>query len=279
MFAQVMGVLNVTPDSFSDGGDHILVDAAVRRGQAMLAEGASVIDVGGESTRPGAAPVDPSAQRDRVVPVIQALAPFVEAANARISIDTRDEFVARAACAAGATLINDISSSLEGVAADLGVGWLAMHMQGDPTTMQASPTYHDVVAEVLSFLLDAAKRGSAAGVQEIWIDPGIGFGKTEAHNWSLLANLDRFVDTGIPVCVGTSRKGFLGTVLSRSDGTEATPPPDDRLEASMTTATWAATMGAQMIRVHDVRATAQAVIVAGASRPDAVVALDRAEVS
>ncbi len=271
MNAQVMGVLNVTPDSFSDGGAWIAVDDALDHGRAMLADGAAVIDVGGESTRPGATPISVEEELERVIPVIEGLVSPVTAAGARISIDTRRVVVADAAVAAGATIVNDISASLHDVAAHHGVGWIAMHMRGEPATMQDDPRYDDVVGEVLDALVAAAERGRSAGVGEIWIDPGIGFGKTHAHNWSLLAALDRFVATGFPVAVGTSRKGFLGAVIGASDGADGPTPPDDRLEGTMTTAVWAATMGAAMIRVHDVRAAVHAVTVTGPPRPAAVV--------
>jgi dihydropteroate synthase len=260
----VMGVLNVTPDSFSDGGRWLDAGDAVRRGRQLLSEGARIIDVGGESTRPGADPVPAEVEIDRVVPVIAGLVDDVTAAGARLSIDTRHAAVARAAVAAGATIVNDVSASLHEVAAECGAGWVAMHMQGTPGTMQDSPTYDDVVDEVLASLVDRAGAARAAGVTECWIDPGIGFGKTFAHNWALLAHLDRFVATGIPVAVGTSRKGFLGAVCAEADaddggdGALAPTPPDDRLEGSVTTALWAATMGAAMIRVHDVDATVTA---------------------
>lgn len=268
-----MGVLNVTPDSFSDGGRWVSTDAAVAHGRAMLAAGAAVIDVGGESTRPGAAPVSVDDELDRVVPVIEALTPAVRAAGARVSIDTRHREVATRALAAGATIVNDVSASLHEVAAEHGAGWVAMHMRGEPPTMQDAPRYDDVVGEVLDRLVEAAAAGRAAGVDEIWIDPGIGFGKTAEHNWALLGALDRLVATGVPVAVGTSRKGFLGAVLGAADGADGPTPPDDRLAGSMTTAVWAATMGVAMIRVHDVRATVRAVEVAGPARPESVVSL------
>lgn len=264
MYPLVMGVLNVTPDSFSDGGRWLDTDRAVAHGRAMLAEGAAVIDVGGESTRPGATPVSVDEECARVVPVIDALAADVHAAEARLSIDTRHADVAHAALAAGATILNDVSASLEQVAADASAGWIAMHMQGVPGTMQAAPHYDDVVTEVVDAVVTAAQRGQAAGVQEIWIDPGIGFGKTYADNWQLLAALAAFVATDFPVAVGTSRKAFLGAILGEADGADAPTPADDRLAGSLTTALWAATMGAAMIRVHDVRATVRALALLGA---------------
>ena len=250
----VMGVLNVTPDSFSDGGRWFDHDAAVAHGLALVAEGADVVDVGGESTRPGAEPVDAAEERRRVLAVVEALAPQV-----RVSIDTRHASVAEAALAAGATMLNDVSASLFEVAAAAGAGvaYVAMHMRGDPRTMQVDPRYDDVVGEVRSFLVERATAAVEAGVEEVWIDPGIGFGKTAAHNLTLLARLDDLVATGFPVAVGTSRKGFLGALL---DGA----PVDDRLEASVATATWAMWQGARMVRAHDVRATVHAArVVAG----------------
>ena len=245
-----MGVLNVTPDSFSDGGRHLDHVAAVAHGRRLLAEGADLIDVGGESTRPGAEPVPEAEELRRVVPVIEALA-----AETRVSVDTRKAAVAHAAIDAGATLVNDVSASLHEVAAERGVGWVAMHMQGEPRTMQLAPGYDDVVAEVRDALVAAAQRARDAGVTEIWIDPGIGFGKTAAHSWTLLAHLDALVATGWPVVVGTSRKGFLGAALAAADGVDEPVPTDDRLAGSVTTAVWAIAAGAGMVRVHDVSAT------------------------
>jgi dihydropteroate synthase len=248
-----MGVLNVTPDSFSDGGRYLDPAAAVDHGLALVAEGASIIDVGGESTRPGADPVADDEERRRVVQVIEALVPYV-----RVSIDTSKASVARAAIDAGATLVNDVSASLHDVAADARVGWVAMHMQGTPRSMQDDPSYTDVVTDVRDFLVERADRAREAGVDEVWIDPGIGFGKTLDHNLSLLRHLETLVDTGYPVVVGTSRKRFLGTLHGRTDGVESPTDPDDRLEGSIATATWALLHGAAMIRAHDVRATVQA---------------------
>ena len=201
----MMGILNVTPDSFSDGGLWLDRDRAVARAQVMIEEGADVVDVGGESTRPGADPVTVDEELRRVVPVIEALAGQI-----RLSVDTTKPEVAEAAVEAGASLINDVSASLWPVAARTGAGWVAMHRQGSPTTMQSDPHYDDVVAEVTGLLVDRAREARAAGVDEVWIDPGIGFGKTVDHNVRLLASLEDLVDTGYPVVVGTSRKTFLG---------------------------------------------------------------------
>lgn len=254
-----MGVVNVTPDSFSDGGHHLRTDDAVAHGRALLAAGADWLDVGGESTRPGAAPVSEGDELRRVLPVVEALA----SDGARVSIDTRKPAVARAAAGVGATLLNDVGAAQGAVAAELGIGWVAMHALGEPATMQDDPRYHDVVAEVLDHLLRVAAEAEAAGAADVWIDPGIGFGKTMAHNLTLLAHLDAFVASGRPVVVGTSRKAFLGHLLGASDGTSDPAPTDDRLEGSLATATWALTCGAAMVRVHDVRATVHAAEVIG----------------
>lgn len=265
-----MGVLNVTPDSFSDGGrwwgpsgplsGASSPAAALAHGLAMVADGADVVDVGGESTRPGADPVPVDEELRRVLPVVEALAPHV-----RVSIDTRKAVVAEAALAAGATLVNDVSASLAAVAAAAGAGWVAMHMQGEPRTMQQSPSYDDVVADVRRFLVDRATAARDAGVEEVWVDPGIGFGKTVGHNILLLRHLADLVAAGFPVVVGTSRKSFLGRLAPMPDGRPA--PPDDRVEASVATAAWALHQGAAMVRVHDVRHTvAAARLLAGGSR-------------
>lgn len=250
-----MGVLNVTPDSFSDGGLWLDAGAAVGRAATMVDDGADVIDVGGESSRPGSAPVDVDIELERVIPVIEEVSrrcPRVE-----ISIDTTKPIVAVEAARSGATILNDISGSLETVAADLGIGWVAMHALGPSATMQDDPTYEDVVAEVSQFLAEAAQRGERAGVSRIWIDPGIGFGKTTEHNLDLVANLDRFTAIA-PVLVGVSRKRTIGELHAVSDGSPSVGP-DDRLEGSVAMAVWSAHMGAGMVRVHDVRATVDAV--------------------
>jgi dihydropteroate synthase len=275
-----MGVVNVTPDSFSDGGRWYDHEAAIAHGLRLAAAGAAVIDVGGESTRPFADPVDPREEQRRVLPVVTALSP-----HCRVSIDTRNAETALAAVAAGASMINDVSASLAAVAAKVGVAWVAMHMLGDPKTMQVEPRYDDVVAEVRDFLVRRADEAVAAGVDEVWIDPGFGFGKTRAHNLSLLAHLDQLVATGYPVLVGLSRKQFLGRLLGASDGRVLAPalpgleaphddvapvPTDDRLEASLAAAVWAMAQGARMVRAHDVAATVHAAtLVAASSAPEA----------
>jgi len=251
-----MGVLNVTPDSFSDGGRYLDHDRALERGLEMVAEGADLVDVGGESSRPGAQPVSEAEERRRVVPVIDALAPHV-----RVSVDTVKPAVAEAAVAAGATLVNDISASLWPVAASNGVGWVAMHMRGTPATMQDDPRYGDVVAEVRSFVLARAHRAAEAGVGEVWVDPGIGFGKTVDQNLSLLHHLPELAAAGFPVVVGTSRKSFLGRLAARDGGRPA--PVEDRLPGSLSTSTWAMLAGAAMVRAHDVAAAVQAATLVG----------------
>ena len=254
-----MGVLNVTPDSFSDGGRYLDPEAALTHGLAMAAAGADVVDVGGESSRPGAAPVPEAEERARVVPVVEALAGHV-----RVSVDTAKAPVAEAALGAGATMVNDISASLWPLAAEAGVGYVAVHMQGTPPTMQDDPHYDDVVREVFGFLRSTADRARGAGVRELWLDPGIGFGKTEAHNLSLLRRLPELVAAGWPVLVGTSRKGFIGRLAAGGD--RASVPAERRLPGSLATAVWAMLAGAAMIRVHDVAATVQAAVLVGPTR-------------
>ena len=254
-----MGIVNVTPDSFSDGGKFLEPASAIAHGLQLIEEGASVLDIGGESTRPGAAPVSIDTELSRVLPVVEGLS-----GQCRISIDTRHAEVARAAVAAGATLINDVSASLWPLAAELGVGWIAMHMQGEPGTMQVDPHYDDVVSEVCEFLRERATAASEAGVKEIWVDPGFGFGKTDAHNMALLAHLDRIVELGWPVLVGTSKKSMLGRLLAASDGSADIVPADDRLAGSIATEVWAMHAGASMIRAHDVRSAVQAAKVVAA---------------
>jgi dihydropteroate synthase len=244
-----MGVLNVTPDSFSDGGRFLDHRAAIAHGLSMAAEGADLLDVGGESSRPGAVYVDERTELDRVLPVIQELA---AATDVPISIDTRKAAVARAAVEAGALVVNDVSAGrddpdLLGVAADAKAAVVLMHMLGTPRTMQDNPTYTDVVAEVEAFLADRARAAEAAGVphDRLVVDPGIGFGKRDEHNYALLADLARFTELGHPVMVGTSRKGFIGRALGL--------PMHERLEGTAATVVWAVERGARIVRVHDVR--------------------------
>ncbi len=246
-----MGIVNVTPDSFYDGARFLTPEAAVTRGLELFDEGAAVVDVGGESTRPGARPVPLDEELARVVDVVAGLAP-----RGRVSIDTTKPEVARAAAAAGAGIINDVSASLHEVAAELDMIWIAVHCQGTPATMQRDPHYADVVVEVGDFLAAASERGLAAGVPEVWVDPGIGFGKTTTHNLELLANLSRIVARGQPVVVGASRKRFIGELHARSDGLKVPEVPvDDRLEGSLATAAWSLAQGASVVRAHDVAAS------------------------
>jgi len=254
----VMGILNVTPDSFSDGGRFFDHDAAVAHGLEMFADGAAVVDVGGESSRPGADPVAEAEELARVLPVIEAL---VAAGKGRVSIDTVKPAVAEAAISAGVTLVNDISATLLDVVASCGrsdVGWVAMHMRGVPATMQVAPSYDEVVGEVADFLAAKATAAMEAGIHEVWVDPGIGFGKSEAHNLLLLRHLGRLTGLGFPVLVGTSRKRFVGALLARSDNSaESVVAVDDRGAGTIGTEVWAMALGARMIRTHDVPAAVQ----------------------
>jgi dihydropteroate synthase len=251
----VMGVLNVTPDSFSDGGLWLDPSAAIAHARQMIAEGADIVDVGGESTRPGARPVAEREELRRVLPVIEVLAGEVT-----VSIDTRKAGVARAAIAAGATIINDISASLWPIAAELRAGWVAMHTPADPSVMQEHAHYDDVVGEVRDFLVDRAESARSAGVGDVWIDPGIGFGKTAQHNLLLLRHLQVLVATGFPVLIGTSRKSFLGRLAPDSSGTPSLPA--DRLEGTVATTSWAIVQGARIVRVHDVAPAVHAAVLA-----------------
>lgn len=256
----VMGILNITPDSFSDGGEFFDLPKAVEHGLQMVRDGAAIIDVGGESTRPGSASVPPEEQISRVVPVIEAIS---EHTDTPISIDTHHYEVAQAALDAGAGMINDITSlsdeRIGRLAVERGVPVVLMHMQGTPATMQAEPRYDDVVAEVLDFLLDRAGRAEQAGVpsERIFIDPGIGFGKTLEHNLKLLNNIDKFVATGYRVLVGTSRKSFIGTITGKKN-------PSERTYGTASTVALCAAAGVSIVRVHDVPDMVDVVKVAGA---------------
>jgi dihydropteroate synthase len=252
----IMGILNLTPDSFSDGGHHAEGEAAVAHGLALIAAGADVLDVGGESTRPGSDPVSLEDEIARVVPVIKALR---QGWDGIISIDTMKPQVARAAVKAGASMWNDVTALSHApeslaTAAELGCQVVLMHMLGDPKTMQDAPHYEDVVAEVVGHLKTRAETAIEAGVprEKIWLDPGIGFAKAAAHNLSLTRHLDQLVDLGFPVLYAASRKRIVQAVdASASD-------PLDRLGGSLALALEGVRRGAAMVRVHDVRETAQA---------------------
>jgi dihydropteroate synthase len=245
-----MGIVNVTPDSFYPGSRALAANDAIALGRAHFAAGCDIVDVGGESTRPGATSVALDEELSRVLPVIAALVP-----SGPVSIDTQKESVARAAVVAGASVLNDVSSTLVEVAGELGVGYVAMHRQGDAATMQVNPTYDDVVGEIAEFLAAMAERAREAGVTQLWLDPGIGFGKTTEHNIALLAHVKEFVqlarryDAG--VLIGTSRKSFLGDFGPEALGV------DKRLEASIATEAWAFLEGVAMVRVHDAAAAVQ----------------------
>lgn len=253
----IMGVVNVTPDSFSDGGSFVGLDAAISHGRQLLEQGADIIDVGGESTRPGSAPVAAAEEISRVTPVVAAL---VES-GAVVSIDTMKGVVAAAAIAAGAHIVNDVTAladpEMATICADSGVGIVLMHMQGTPQTMQDDPRYDDVVSEVAAFLERRAVIAAGSGIDHsrICVDPGIGFGKTFEHNLELLANVGRFSALDYPVLIGTSRKGFLGTIL-RNAGLDTTA--DRRDPASAATVALAIASGASVVRVHNVGHTLQA---------------------
>jgi len=252
-----MGIVNVTPDSFSDGGLYADTDTAIAQGRRLQAEGAEILDIGGESTRPGASPLAPDAEIARVVPVIRALA----AEGALISVDTRRAAVMRAAIEAGARIVNDVTA-LDGdkeslsVVRDSGVSVVLMHMRGEPQTMQVNPTYDDVVKDVAAYLAGRVQACRAAGIapERIAVDPGIGFGKTVEHNLQLLSGIDRLRALDVAVLVGASRKAFIGK-LSRG---EAAP---ERVFGSIAAALAAVARGAHIVRVHDVAATRQALAV------------------
>ena len=261
----IMGILNVTPDSFSDGGKYISTEIAVKQAITMVEEGVDIIDIGGESTRPGAQPVSAAEQIYRVVPVIQMLREqFIK--KPAISIDTTSSEVALAALDAGADIINDISAGTNDavilkVAAERDSPIILMHMQGTPTTMQENPYYESVVDEVLKFLMKRVQVALSAGVKKhnISIDPGIGFGKRKQDNIDLLASLGRFVDTGFPVLLGASRKRFMGSICAVSK-------PSDLVTATAVTTALGVMAGVHIFRVHDVRENRQAADVAWAIR-------------
>jgi dihydropteroate synthase len=256
-----MGIVNVTPDSFSDGGLFLEAGAAVEQGVALAKEGAAILDVGGESTRPGAAPVPAEVELRRVVPVVERLA----GTGHRVSIDTTKAPVAEAALDAGATIVNDISAfrfdpALAGLVAQRGAHCCLMHMLGEPRTMQEDPRYEDVVSEVKGFLEERLAFATGEGVSEerVWLDPGIGFGKTVAHNLALLRRLDEIVAIGRPVVIGTSRKSFLGKLAGGK-------PEHERLPETIATNVMAFERGATVFRVHDVAPVREALTVAAAT--------------
>jgi dihydropteroate synthase len=258
VFPSIMGVLNVTPDSFSDGGRFLAAEDALAQGLALVREGAAIVDVGGESTRPGSDPVPAEEELRRVLPVVEALADRV---GVPISVDTMKADVARRALGAGVALINDVSAlradpAMVEVVAELGAPVCLMHMQGAPRTMQEDPHYDDVVDEVLRFLEERMAFALARGVAEeqLLLDPGIGFGKTVEHNLTLLRHLDRFVALGRPIVLGTSRKRFLGAIL----GSE----PGERVIGTVATTVIGLLAGAQVFRVHDVKPNFEALRVA-----------------
>jgi dihydropteroate synthase len=259
MNVKLMGVVNVTPDSFSDGGLYLDPEAAIVHGRELAGAGAAILDVGGESTRPGAAPVPAEEELRRVEPVVAGLAGVGPA----ISVDTSKAAVAAAALDAGAAIVNDVTAlrgdpEMAALCADRGAGVVLMHMAGEPRTMQANPEYGDVVAEVRDFLAARLDAAVGAGIDEsmIWLDPGIGFGKTDRHNFELLRGLGDLAALGRPLVVGTSRKSFIG----RTDGS----PADERLGGTVATSILAAAAGADVLRVHDVREMDQALRVASA---------------
>ena len=249
----VMGVLNVTPDSFSDGGRHATVEAALARAREMVGEGARIVDVGGESTRPGAQPVTGAEELERVLPVIERIRGELDCC---VSIDTMKPAVMRAACAAGAELINDVmalrADGALAAAHDTGAAVCLMHMQGAPRTMQQAPAYADVVREVCAFLAGRAEACAAAGIarERLVVDPGFGFGKTVQHNLELLASLEALQALGLPVLVGLSRKSMLGQLTGQ--------PAEGRVHAGVAAAVLAVARGARIVRTHDVRATMDA---------------------
>ena len=257
----VMGVVNVTPDSFSDGGEFLDADAAVAHAARLAEEGAGIVDVGGESTRPGADPVPEDVEMQRVIPVVERTA---QTLGIRVSIDTAKLAVAEAAIQAGARVVNDVTAfraapELAGLVASAGATCCLMHMQGEPRTMQSDPRYDEVVSDVKAFLEERLAFAVGEGVPEerVWLDPGIGFGKTLEHNLELLRRLDEIVAIGRPVVIGTSRKSFLGKITGRSE--------KERLAGTIATNVMAYERGAAVFRVHDVRPVADALKVAAAT--------------
>ncbi len=267
-----MGIVNVTPDSFSDGGLYLDAGAAVAHAELLAREGADILDVGGESTRPGAEPVSAQEELRRVLPVVEGIAAIYSPERPQISIDTSKASVASAALAAGASLVNDVSAlradpEMAAVVAASGAECCLMHMLGDPRTMQRDPRYSDVVDEVLAFLSERLAAAVGAGISEelIVLDPGIGFGKTVAHNLELLDRLDELTALGRPLVVGTSRKSFLARVLEGAGGSASADAPEGRLAGTIATNVLALERGARIFRVHDVAPVRDALAVAAAT--------------
>lgn len=259
----IMGVLNVTPDSFSDGGDYLDVAAAVERGLEMVEQGVGILDIGGESTRPGAPVVCPVTERERVVPVIEGLRRYT---RIPLSIDTSKAPVARAALAAGANFVNDISGlsfddDMAAVVAGTGAGLFLMHTRGRPEQMQKNTDYQDLLVEVVDFLRAAVNKAGAAGIgaDRLAVDPGIGFAKTAAGNLALLKHLSALHQLGCPILLGTSRKSFIGKILHQDD-------PRQRLYGTLATVALGVAQGVQLFRVHDVRPARETALVAWAIR-------------
>ena len=268
-----MGVVNVTPDSFSDGGLFLDAGAAIGHARELVGEGADIVDVGGESTRPGAEPVSAEEELRRVLPVIEGIvAGDRTPTHPQVSIDTSKASVARACIAAGATLVNDVSAlrgdpEMAGIVAESGVECCLMHMRGEPRTMQADPRYDDVVDDVRAFLEERMAYAVGAGVREerIMLDPGIGFGKTLAHNLALLARLDELTSLGRPLVVGASRKSFIGRILADDAGRTEPVAAAERLEGTIAANVLAYERGASVFRVHDVAPVRAALAVAAAT--------------
>jgi len=265
-----MGVINVTPDSFSDGGKFLRPDAAIAHGREMIAQGAHILDIGGESTRPGAQPVSAPEELHRVLPVVEGLAPTT--GEVQISIDTSKAAVASAALSAGASLINDVTAlrgdpEMTAVVADSGADCCLMHMQGDPRTMQQNPRYENVVDDVKAFLAERLAFAVHAGIAEdhIMLDPGIGFGKTDTQNLQLLARLDELTALGAPILIGTSRKGFIGRILTAARASQTPVAAHERIAGGLATCVMAYERGASVFRVHDITAVADALTLAAAT--------------
>lgn len=252
-----MGILNITPDSFFDGGKYQAVDSALHRASQMISDGADVIDIGAESTRPGATPISSDEELDRLIPILSALKSEF---SIPISVDTYKSDVAEIALSAGAQIINDVSglsdSNMAATIAKHHAQAVIMHKKGSPQTMQDSPSYHDVINEIKSFFSDRISIAKSAGISKVWIDPGIGFGKTASDNLTILGQLNRFADLGAPLLIGPSQKRFIGDITGE--------PPENRLPGTIASCVMALTVGAEIFRVHHVKEIKQALSIAHA---------------